>query len=40
MSTAELAALIHEKLRYEDYLDLFENVYRWFEAVRERLGGA
>ena len=34
----ELSAHIHEKLQYEDYLDLFENVYRWFESTRGRLG--
>jgi len=35
----ELSAHIHEKLRYADYLDLFEDVYRWFETTREKLGG-
>ncbi len=39
MDARELSAHIHEKLQYEDYLDLFENVYRWFETVREKLGG-
>jgi hypothetical protein len=38
MDTRELSAHIHEKLKYEDYLDLFENVYRWFESTRARLG--
>jgi hypothetical protein len=38
MDAAELSAHIHEKLRYEDYLDLFENVYRWFDATRKKLG--
>ena len=38
MDPKELSAHIHEKLKYEDYLDLFENVYRWFEATRGRLG--
>ena len=31
MDARELSAHIHEKLQYEDYLDLFEDVYRWFE---------
>jgi hypothetical protein len=35
-SAGDLAAHIHEKLKYEDYLDLFENVYRWFEQAREK----
>lgn len=39
MDAVELAAHIHEKLKYEDYLDLFENVYRWFESAREKFGG-
>jgi hypothetical protein len=39
MDARELSAHIHEKLQYEDYLDLFENVYRWVESVREMLGG-
>jgi hypothetical protein len=38
MDAAELSAHIHEKLKYEDYLDLFENVYRWFDATRQKLG--
>ena len=38
MDTGELSAHIHEKLKYEDYLDLFENVYRWFESTRDKLG--
>ena len=38
MDTRELSAHVHEKLRYEDYLDLFEDVYRWFEATRDKLG--
>jgi hypothetical protein len=38
METRELAAYIHEKLRYEDYLDIFENVYQWFESTRDKLG--
>jgi hypothetical protein len=38
MDTRELSAHIHEKLKYEDYLDLFENVYLWFESTHARLG--
>jgi hypothetical protein len=30
------ALVIQEKLQYEDYLDLFENVHRWFEQARAR----
>lgn len=39
MDARELAARIHEKLKYEDYLDLFEDMHRWFESTREKLGG-
>jgi hypothetical protein len=39
MDAAELIAHIHEKLKYEDYLDLFESVYRWFEQAREKTLG-
>lgn len=39
MDARELSTHIHEKLQYADYLDLFEDVYRWFESVREKLGG-
>jgi hypothetical protein len=39
METAELAEHINAKLQYEDYLDIFENVYRWFETIQEKLGG-
>jgi hypothetical protein len=39
MDSRQLVAHIHDKLAYEDYLDVFENVYRWFELARERLGG-
>ncbi|MCX7031590.1 MAG: hypothetical protein NTU62_15915 [Spirochaetes bacterium] len=38
MDTRELSAHIHDKLKYEDYLDIFENVYRWFESTRDKLG--
>jgi hypothetical protein len=37
MSTADLIALIHEKMRDDDYLDVFENVYTWFEQARQKL---
>ncbi len=39
MNAEELLVHIREKLQYEDYLDLFENVYAWFEQTRERLAG-
>jgi hypothetical protein len=32
----ELVAHILEKLKQEDYLDLFEDVYRWFEQARAK----
>jgi hypothetical protein len=34
----ELTAQILEKLKQEDYLDLFEDVYRWFEQAKARFG--
>jgi hypothetical protein len=34
MDAGELVAHIHEKLKYEDYLDLFADVYAWFEQIR------
>lgn len=37
MTAADLTRLIQEKLRQQDYLDLFEGIYRWFEDVRKRL---
>lgn len=37
MDTGELIGLIHEKVRGEDYLDVFENVYTWFEQTKRRL---
>jgi hypothetical protein len=40
MDAAELIAHIHEKLKYEDYLDLFETVYRWFEQAKAKTLGA
>jgi hypothetical protein len=39
MDARELSSHIHEKLQYADYLDLFEDVYRWFESVRDKIGG-
>ena len=36
MDAAELIDHIHEKLKYEDYLDLFETVYRWFEQAKAK----
>jgi len=38
MDARELSTHIHQKLQYGDYLDLFENVYRWLESTREKLG--
>ncbi len=40
MDAAELIAHIHEKLKYEDYLDLFETVYGWFEQAKAKSLGA
>jgi hypothetical protein len=40
MDAAELIAHIHEKLKYEDYLDLFETVYGWFEQARAKSLGS
>ena len=37
MDAQELLAHISDKLKYEDYLDLFENVYAWFEQTQKRL---
>ncbi len=34
----ELTAHILELLKQEDYLDLFEDVYRWFEQARTKFG--
>ncbi len=39
MDAKALLSHIHEQLKYKDYLDLFENVYAWFEQTRDRLGG-
>ncbi|HEY9593631.1 MAG TPA: hypothetical protein VHE79_04080 [Spirochaetia bacterium] len=40
MDSHDLVALIHEKLKYDDYLDVFENVYAWFEHTRSKLVAA
>jgi hypothetical protein len=37
MDAQELMAHIREKLKYEDYLDLCENVYSWFEQTKAKL---
>ena len=37
MSAADLISLIREKMLADDYLDVFENVYTWFEQVRQKL---
>ena len=34
----ELTAFILDLLKQEDYLDLFEDVYRWFEQAKARFG--
>jgi hypothetical protein len=34
----ELTGFILELLKQEDYLDLFEDVYRWFEQARTKFG--
>ena len=34
----ELTAFILQLLKQEDYLDLFEDVYRWFEQARTKFG--
>ncbi len=36
MDARTLASFIQEKLQHGDYLDLFENVERWFEQARAR----
>jgi len=38
-TAADLTRLIQEKLRQQDYLDLFEGVYRWFEGARNKFAG-
>ena len=39
MGSQELVEYIRVKLQYQDYLDLFEKVYRWFEIAREKYVG-
>ena len=39
MDPHELLGHIQDRLKNEDYLDLFETVYRWFEQVRTKLKG-
>ncbi|MFI5368547.1 MAG: hypothetical protein ACHQ1F_06000 [Spirochaetia bacterium] len=38
VEASELTALILDLLKREDYLDLFEDVYRWFEQARTKFG--
>ena len=38
MGSQELIDYIRVKLQYQDYLDVFEKVYRWFELAREKFG--
>jgi hypothetical protein len=33
----DLVDLVRERMRSEDYLDLFETVYAWFEETRRKL---
>jgi hypothetical protein len=37
MDPRELAGHIQDRLKSEDYLDVFETVYRWFEQARAKL---
>jgi hypothetical protein len=37
LGTRELISLIQERVRKEDYLDLFESVYAWFEQARQKM---
>jgi hypothetical protein len=39
MGSQELIDYIHVRLQYQDYLDIFEKVYRWFELAREKYIG-
>ncbi len=36
MGSQDLIDYIRVKLQYQDYLDLFEKVHRWFELAREK----
>ena len=37
MNSEQLLKHVHEKMKYEDYLDVFEDVYRWLEETQEKL---
>lgn len=37
MDPKELYGLIQEKMKGTDYLDVFEDAYKWFDAVRQKL---
>ena len=39
MNAQELLVYVQEKLKSEDYLDLFEQVYRWFEQTKAKMKG-
>ncbi len=39
MGSPELTDYIRVKLQYQDYLDVFEKVYRWFEMARDKYLG-
>jgi hypothetical protein len=39
LGTRELISLIQERVRKEDYLDLFESVYSWFDLTRQKMLG-
>ncbi|HTP58395.1 MAG TPA: hypothetical protein VMM82_05715 [Spirochaetia bacterium] len=39
MGSEDLVEYIRVKLQYQDYLDVFEKVYRWFEIAREKYLG-
>ncbi len=37
MNSEQLLKYVHEKMKYEDYLDVFEDVYRWLEQTQEKM---
>ncbi|HET6486482.1 MAG TPA: hypothetical protein VFH83_08675 [Spirochaetia bacterium] len=37
MNREQLLQHVHEKMRYDDYLDVFEEVYRWLEETQQKL---
>ena len=39
LGTRELIELIQERVMKEDYLDLFESVYSWFDQTRQKMMG-